>query len=95
MDYASKYELQDPNMYSLNISELVGCYDNGESPTSFYYCVEYLYQNEYGEFFIVNYSNNSDEQYLFMFPDYEELMEWAEKHLDVDTYVKYFGSVEE
>ena len=95
MDYVSKYELEDPNMYNPDTAEFIGSYDNGESSSSFYYYTEHLYQNEEGEFFIVNYSNNADEQYQFMFPDHEELMEWAEKHLDVDTYVKYFGSVEE
>ena len=59
------------------------------------YYEETLYKNEEDEFFIINSAVDSDEGDLILLPDEEELLAWAENHLDVDLYIKYFGAVSE
>ena len=95
MEYLRKYELWDTNTYNPDKATYIGSYNNGEMPDSFGYYEETLYKNEEDEFFIVNSTVDSDEGDLILLPDEEELLAWAENHLDVDLYIKYFGAVSE
>ena len=92
MQYLRKYELWDTNIYNPDKATYIGSYNNGEMPGSFGYYEETLYKNEEGEFFIIHSTVDSDDDTVLL-PDDEELLEWAENHIDVDLYIKYFGAV--
>lgn len=91
-------------LYDTDTAEVIGSY--GYSGWD-YYIGEMLYRKHTGEFFLhraedirTSYSISSGDEWMScgecIIPYTEkDAKAWAEKHLDVDTYIGIFGAVEE
>lgn len=93
-------------LYDTDTAKEIGCYSNGYGAEDFNYLYEALYRKKTGEFFLYGsggamtrycvghgncWSGGEDiEPYTE-----EEAKAWAEEHLDADTYMEVFGTVEE
>ena len=94
-------------LYGTDTANKIGSYCNGCGAGDFNYLYEALYRKKTGEFFLyesggamTQYSvacgNNcwSGGESIIPFTE-EEAKEWAEEHIDADTYMEMFGTVEE
>ena len=92
--------------YDTETAKLIGSYGYS-NPSDFNYWSEDLYQKKTGEFFLYG-EGGARTQYAqaidlnswcggerIMPLSYDEAREWAEKHLDADTYKEVFGPVAE
>ena len=91
-------------VYDTSSAKEIGHYENG-LPTDFDYIEEVLYRKRTGEFFLhgfggarTKYATSiggnswaSGEKILPV--SYEEARQWAEEHLDAETYEAAFGAV--
>lgn len=91
-------------LYDTETAKEIGYWDNGIYGNDFRACEETLYLKKTGEYFLhgeggplskyaVYHGNNtSGSERIFPFT-YDEAKEWAEKHLDADTFMAHFGLV--
>ena len=93
-------------MYNTETATEIGS-DNYSYSNDFRYWLEILYKKKTGEYFLYGeggpmskyrkYSSYNSwgggEEIIPM--TYDEAREWAEEHLDADTYIATFGDVEE
>lgn len=94
-------------MYNTETAECVEWYTNGLSKRDFCYKEEGIYRKKTGEWFLYGEGGAMTEyaEHLAgtmrgygegIIPlTLQEAKEWCEKHADIDTYIKYFGEVEE
>lgn len=93
-------------LYDTDTAKEIGCYENGYGAGDFRYYYECLYRKKTGEYFLYG-SGGPMSKYSESFGNTtsgiseiipyteEEAMKWAVRHLDVDTYMEVFGTVEE
>ena len=94
-------------LYDTATAKEIGSYSNGYGAGDFHYLYEALYRKRTGEFFLYG-SGGAMTKYRVecgnrcwsgsddIIPcTEEEAMEWAEEHLDADTYMEVFGEVKE
>ena len=92
--------------YDTDTAKCVADWENGYGHSDFQYMEEQLYRKRTGEFFLhgeggamTQYAESYGNEYCGgekIIPISEsEAKEWAENHLDGDTYEDIFGAVEE
>ena len=92
--------------YDTNTAKCVADWENGYGHNDFISVEEHLYRKKTGEFFLHGEGGAMTEDAKHCFNGYcygekiipfsvGEAKEWAENHLDGDTYEDIFGSVEE
>ena len=93
-------------MYDTDTATNVGDWGNGHYTSDFDYCGETLYRKRTGEYFV---HGEGGARSKYAKPDYDgwcggsaivplsydAAREWAERHLDADTYETEFGKVSE
>lgn len=94
-------------VYDTSTAQKLAQWENGEGYSSLTYVCETLYIKKTGEYFIhgeggamTQYAEARDQNRWgsgerIMPMAYKEAAEWAEKHLDDDTYENIFGTVTE
>ncbi len=93
-------------LYNTETAEAVGGFSNGLSNSDFRFMEETLYKKKTGEFFLhghggamSRYSEECGDGWAgsekIMPLSTDEAREWSEQHLDADTYMSLFGTVEE
>lgn len=95
-------------LYDTDKAKLIGRYEYSARGWDLYYFEEKLYQKRTGEFFLYG-EGGAGSKYCEpadgvgwwkgskdIIPlNYKSAREWAEEHLDADTYVAIFGVIEE
>lgn len=93
-------------MYNTETAKEIGEYDNGLSLSDFRHLSETLYRKKTGEFFLYatggamaiyaeKYCDGVTGGNAIIPLSDKAAQEWCEKHLDVETYVKWCEEVEE
>ena len=94
------------SVYDTDTAERIGEWDSGLRPSDFNYLEESLYRTKSGKYFLhgsggantrygVWHGNSGSGGEKIMPMSYDEAREWAEEHMDGDSYIAAFGDPED
>lgn len=93
-------------IYDTEKAECLGSYDNGNCRNHFSFYEAELYKTKKGNYFIYENGGPNSKCSIYVGGNYmggsniysvskEEASQWAEKHLEIDDYIRIFGDIEE